>query len=96
MKGAGIRTGSLRSIGATAQMSSTTITTIITRMNNGNPVVVHHDHQYVVPNDDYGYRQSYYQQQPYSRPGYDDRGYHQVFRRAHRRHRTALRVFFGG
>lgn len=61
----------------------------------GNPYVVHHDHHYVVPNEDYGYRQSYYQQ-PYYRQGYDDSGYRQVFRRAHRRHRAALRVFFDG
>lgn len=56
----------------------------------GNTYGAHHDHHYVVPNEDYGYRQSYYQQ------GYYDGGYRQVFRRAHRRHRAALRVFFGG
>ncbi|MGI9087162.1 MAG: hypothetical protein ACR2HH_05395 [Chthoniobacterales bacterium] len=62
---------------------------------DGNPYVVHHDHHYVSPNEDYGYRPSYYQQPSY-RQGYDDGGHRQVFRRAHRGHRAALRFFFGG
>ncbi len=61
----------------------------------GNPYVAHHDHHYVAPNENYRYRQSYFQQ-PHYQQGYYDGGYRQVFRRVHRRHRAALRVLFGG
>ena len=53
---------------------------------DGNPYVAHHDHHYVVPNQDYGYQQQYY------RSGYGQQRYY----RGHRRHRARLSFFFNG